>query len=88
MSDIKELDVQWLGTVPENWRILKLKYLCDINTGSKDTQDKIPDGEYPFFVRSPYIESLNEFTHDEEAVMTAGDGVGVGKVFHYYEGKF
>ncbi|MEK4137197.1 restriction endonuclease subunit S [Kurthia sp. FSL E2-0154] len=88
MSKIKELDVPWLGDLPENWRVLKLKYLCEINTGSKDTQDKIPDGKYPFFVRSPHIESLNEFTHDEEAVMTAGDGVGVGKVFHYYEGKF
>lgn len=84
----KELDVQWLGVVPEDWRILKLKYLCDINTGSKDTQDKLPEGEFPFFVRSPNVERLNEFTHDEEAVMTAGDGVGVGKVFHYYEGKF
>lgn len=88
MSKIKELDVPWLGDLPESWRVLKLKYLCEINTGSKDTQDKIPDGKYPFFVRSPHIESLNEFTHDEEAVMTAGDGVGVGKVFHYYEGKF
>lgn len=88
MSNIKELDVPWLGALPENWRALKLKYLCNINTGSKDTQDKLPDGEYPFFVRSPHIESLNEFTHNEEAIMTAGDGVGVGKVFHYYEGKF
>lgn len=88
MNNDKRLDVQWLGDVPDNWRTLKLKFLCDINTGSKDTQDKLPDGRYPFFVRSPHVESLNEFTHDEEAIMTAGDGVGVGKVFHYYEGKF
>ncbi|MFE4203825.1 restriction endonuclease subunit S [Aneurinibacillus aneurinilyticus] len=88
MSNTKESHVQWLGEVPKNWRTLKLKFLCDINTGSKDTQDKLPDGKYPFFVRSPHVESLDEFTHNEEAIMTAGDGVGVGKVFHYYEGKF
>ncbi|MBO0962852.1 restriction endonuclease subunit S [Neobacillus sp. MM2021_6] len=88
MSNTKESHVQWLGEVPKNWRTLKLKFLCDINTGSKDTQDKLPGGKYPFFVRSPHVESLDEFTHDEEAIMTAGDGVGVGKVFHYYEGKF
>lgn len=88
MSNIKEFDVQWLGDVPESWTTLKLKFLCRINTGSKDTQDKLPDGKYPFFVRSPHVEGLNEYTHDEEAVMTAGDGVGVGKVFHHYEGKF
>ena len=88
MSNTKDFDVQWLDDVPENWTRLKLKFLCRINTGSKDTQDKLPDGKYPFFVRSPHVEGLNEFTHDEEAVMTAGDGVGVGKVFHYYKGKF
>lgn len=88
MSKNKVADVTWLGEVPENWMNLKLKFLCKINTGSKDTQDKISDGKYPFFVRSPHVETLNEFTHDEEAIMTAGDGAGVGKVFHYYKGKF
>jgi len=88
VSKNKVADVTWLGEVPENWMNLKLKFLCKINTGSKDTQDKISDGKYPFFVRSPHVETLNEFTHDEEAIMTAGDGAGVGKVFHYYKGKF
>lgn len=88
MINVKKVDVQWLESIPESWRVLKLKFLCDINTGSRDTQDKLPDGKYPFFVRSPHVESLNEYSHDEEAVMTAGDGVGVGKVFHYYDGKF
>ena len=30
----------------------------------------------------------NEYEYDETAVITAGDGVGVGKVFHYVEGKY
>ncbi|MBU8852457.1 restriction endonuclease subunit S [Bacillus sp. FJAT-26377] len=83
-----ESEVSWLREYPANWKLQKLKYLCDINTGSKDTQDKTDDGMYPFFVRSPIVEKLNEYTHDDEAIMTAGDGVGVGKVFHYYQGKF
>lgn len=29
----------------------------------------------------------NEFEFDETAIITAGDGVGVGKVFRYVEGK-
>ena len=81
-------NISWLGKIPGKWHIKKLKYLCNINTGSKDTQDKTDVGIYPFFVRSPVIERLNEYTHDEEAVMTAGDGVGVGKVFHHFNGKF
>lgn len=84
----KDSGVEWIGEIPSDWEIIKLRYLTEINTGSADTQDKIDDGEYPFFVRSPIIEKIDYYTNDETAVLTAGDGVGVGKVFHYYEGKF
>ena len=30
----------------------------------------------------------NEYEFDETAIITAGDGVGVGKVFHFVEGKY
>ena len=30
----------------------------------------------------------NDYEYDETAIITAGDGVGVGKVFHYVEGKY
>lgn len=62
--------------------------VCDVGTGKKDTQDKIDNGEYPFFVRSQTIESINSYSFDGEAILTAGDGVGVGKVFHYVDCKF
>jgi type I restriction enzyme S subunit len=84
----KPSGVEWLGDVPEHWDVKKLRYLCSIQTGDKDTVDAIDDGIYPFFVRSQTIERLNSFTFDCEAVLTAGDGVGVGKVFHYVNGKF
>src|SRR5690625_402658 len=84
----KDSGIEWIGEIPEDWEIIKLKYLSNIDTGSKDTQDRVENGSVPFFVRSDNVEKINEFTHDEEAVMTAGDGVGVGKVFHYYKGRF
>ena len=84
----KDSGVEWLKQIPFSWELIKLKYLCDINTGSKDTQDSVPEGIYPFFVRSDVVERINEYTHNEEAVLTAGDGVGVGRVFHYFNGKF
>ena len=31
---------------------------------------------------------INSYEFDETAVITAGDGVGVGKVFHFVEGKY
>ena len=46
------------------------------------------EGDYPFYVRSPIIERSNRYLYDEEAVLTVGDGVGTGKVFHYVNGKY
>ena len=72
----------------ENWKKVKIGDYLRVKTGSKNTEDKIDDGKYPLYVRSPIVERINEYTHDCEAVLTAGDGVGTGKVFHYVNGKF
>ena len=77
-----------LGVVPEDWQISKVKDIAQITTGSRNTQDRIDSGEYPFFVRSQIVERINSYSFDGEAVLTAGDGVGTGKVFHYIKGKF
>ena len=84
----KNSGVEWLGDVPEHWEVRRLKFLCEIQTGDKDTENAIEDGMYPFFVRSQTVERINSFAFDCEAVLTAGDGVGVGKVFHYHHGRF
>ncbi|MBA1445076.1 MAG: restriction endonuclease subunit S [Chromatiales bacterium] len=86
--DYRDSGVYWIGNIPSPWKVSKLKYLCSIQTGGKDTVNAVEDGEFPFFVRSQIIERINSFTADCEAVLTAGDGVGVGKVFHYFIGKF
>ena len=46
------------------------------------------DGIYPFYVRSQEPLRKNDYEYAEAAIITAGDGVGVGKVFHFVEGKY
>ena len=87
-AEYQDSDVEWLGEIPNNWQVKKLKYLCKVTTGNKDTVNAVEDGKYPFFVRSQTVERINSVGADCEAVLTAGDGVGVGKVYHYYKGKF
>ncbi|MFZ4658261.1 MAG: restriction endonuclease subunit S [Caldilineaceae bacterium] len=70
------------------WETTTVEQIAEVTTGDKDTQNKVDDGMYPFFVRSQVVERINSFSFDGEAVLTAGDGVGVGKVFHYINGKF
>ena len=69
------------------WEKCKLGDVCNTSTGNKNTQDKTDDGIYPFYVRSQTVEHINSWTFDGEAILTAGDGVGVGKVFHHTYGK-
>lgn len=76
------------GYIPEDWGYDKLYKYCSICTGKGNTQDSENDGIYPFYVRSPIIERSNNYLYDGEAVLTVGDGVGTGKVFHYINGKF
>ena len=77
-----------VGLVPDDWDVEYVENLAHITTGGRNTQDRVDDGQYPFFVRSQKVERINSYSFDGEAVLTAGDGVGTGKVFHYINGKF
>lgn len=86
-SNYKPSQIVWLGEIPDQWDVIRLKYLAQITTGNKDTVDAENDGLYPFYVRSKTIERINSYTYEGEAVLTAGDG-DIGKVVHYVNGKF
>lgn len=87
MKDRKKPAIRFKGFT-DDWEQRKVNEICSISTGKSNTQDKIDDGKYPFYVRSPIIERSNRYLYDEEAVLTVGDGVGTGKVFHYVNGKY
>ena len=70
------------------WTSKKVGEVCKIQTGKSNTQDEIENGAYNFYVRSPIVRKSNRYLFDCEAVLTVGDGVGTGKVFHYVNGKF
>ncbi|WP_291103979.1 MULTISPECIES: restriction endonuclease subunit S [unclassified Flavobacterium] len=85
---MKDSGIEWLGEIPEHWEVKRMKYLCDVTTGGKDTENREDNGKYPFFVRSQTIERISSYSFDGEAILTAGDGVGVCKVWHYVNEKF
>lgn len=70
-----------------DWVVRRLGEVANIKTGSRNNQDKVEDGTYPFFVRSSTVERINSFSHDCEAILIPGEG-GIGNIFHYIFGKF
>lgn len=69
-------------------RWMKLGDIADVGTGNGNTNEGLDTGKYPFFVRSQDIKYKNEYDFDETAIITSGDGVGVGKIFHFVSGKY
>lgn len=70
-----------------DWEEKGLGEITNIKTGSKNNQDKVEDGEYPFFVRSQTVERINSYSYDCEAILIPGEG-GIGSIYHYINGKF
>lgn len=87
-SKYKMSNISWLKEIPEHWQNTRLKFLSRITTGNKNTEDKKQNGVYNFYVRSQKIEKIDSYSFEGEGILTAGDGVGVGKVFHYVNERF
>lgn len=85
MSKLEELIRE---LCPNGVQYCELKEIADISTGSHNTNEGVESGMYPFYVRSQEPLTLNSYDYDETAIITAGDGVGVGKVFHFVNGKY
>jgi type I restriction enzyme S subunit len=85
---MKASSIPWAPRIPETWDQFPARALVDVGTGFGDTIDAEPDGEFPFYVRSDTPQQSRTYTFDCEAVLTSGDGAGVGKIFHLVHGKF
>jgi type I restriction enzyme S subunit len=92
--DIKQAAMQQLLTgqtrlpgFQGEWEVTQLGDVAHIKTGSRNNEDKVPDGEYPFFVRSEHVERINTYSHDCEAILVPGEG-RIGSIFHYIQGRF
>jgi type I restriction enzyme S subunit len=69
------------------WETKWLRNVAHIKTGSRNNEDKVADGQYPFFVRSDVVERINTYSHDCEAILVPGEG-RIGSIFHYIRGRF
>lgn len=85
---LKDSWIDWIGGIPEDWEIKRLKYLVNINTWNEDTQNADPDWEYPFYVRSPIIERCNRYSFEWESILMAWDWAGAWRVFHHANWKY
>lgn len=87
-ASYRDEDRQTFSRIPAHWSVVRARHLVQIRTGSGDTVDADPEGGFPFYVRSDKALLSDKWEFDTTAVLTAGDGAGVAKVFHLVFGRF
>lgn len=82
----KDSGIQWIGEIPEGWKIRKLKYNYEI-IGKTDipASEGNENGKYPFFTSGETIKFVDKPIVNGEYVIV-GDG-GIPN-FKYYKAKF
>ena len=66
-SNYRDSKYEWLREFPSHWSYGRLRYLCDITTGERDTINQTDNGKYPFFVRSQDVKKIDTFSFDGES---------------------
>jgi len=85
---LKPSGVEWLGDVPENWEIRRLKTLCSMRSGDGITSMSIePAGDYPVYGGNGVRGYTSNYTHDGDFALIGRQGALCGNV-HIAHGRF
>ncbi|HEY4556846.1 MAG TPA: restriction endonuclease subunit S [Enteractinococcus sp.] len=85
-KQFEEYRLQAFGKLDADY--VGLQSIATIGTGSRNTNEAVDKGAYPFYTRGEEVLFSDEYDFDETSIITAGDGVGVGKTMHFASGKF
>lgn len=84
----KPSGVEWLGDVPEHWKVKRLKHIVALKSGDGITVEEFEDdGDYPVFGGNGFRGFTNHYTHDGSYVLIGRQGALCGNI-NYAEGKF
>lgn len=89
---MKDSGIEWIGEIPEDWEVIKVKHLFNVSRGRVISKLEIePDGKYPVY--SSQTENngifgyLDTYDYSGEALTWTTDGEKAGTVF-YRNGKY
>ena len=78
---LKPSGVEWLGDVPEHWRLAQLRRLAQLKAGNGITSDDIEDeGDFPVFGGNGIRGFTDSYTHDGDFVLIGRQGALCGNV--------
>ncbi len=79
--NMKDSGISWIGQIPSDWDVKKLKYLSSMKSGDSITSDSIEEtGDYPVFGGNGLRGYTNRYTHDGEFILIGRQGALCGNV--------
>ena len=87
-AKMKDSGVEWNKEFPEEWNVVKLKYLVNLKSGSNLTSEQIcDDGKYPVYGGNGLRGFYNDFSNEGNYVLVGRQGALCGNI-NYTKGKF
>ncbi|MBH8555220.1 restriction endonuclease subunit S [Nostocaceae cyanobacterium CENA357] len=85
---MKDSGIEWLGEIPEHWKIKKIQYIGLLKSGENITSQQIDkEGLYPVFGGNGLRGYFDLYTHDGHYILIGRQGALCGNI-NYANGKF
>ena len=87
-AEMKDSGVKWIGEIPKEWNIIRIKYLAKLQSGSNLTSLEISDsGDFPVFGGNGVRGYFSKYNCDGSFVLIGRQGALCGNI-NYGNGKF
>lgn len=83
---MKESGIDWIGQIPEEWRVTKLKYALLISNGKDYKNIEVEEGGYPVIGSGGVFARARNYMYDGDVVLLGRKGTIDKPLF--YSGKF
>ena len=71
MREMKDSGIEWIGEIPAQWQVSKIKYFFDCLDGKRvpvDAGERI-SGPYPYWGAGSITDYVNDYLFDEELIL-------------------
>ncbi len=86
-AKMKDSGIDWIGEIPEDWEVRRLKFIVNLQSGSNLTSEKIKDeGKYPVYGGNGIRGFYSDYNLDGNYVLIGRQGALCGNI-NYSKGK-
>jgi type I restriction enzyme S subunit len=87
-AKMKPSGIEWIGDIPDNWEVIKLKYAAKLQSGETISADNIQEiGSYPVYGGNGLRGYTSNYTNDGEFILIGRQGALCGNI-NYASEKF